>query len=182
MAPARAPLRLVARRFLRDSTGLALVEFAFAFPVLLLLYLGTFTFADAFACSRKVTTTARSVADLTTRYPSLTQAEAAAILGASAKVLAPYAVSNAVIVLSEVRVASSTTATVVWSKALNGSALATNSTVTVPANMSSTGTYVILGQVTYTYTAALPWGNIGSYTLSDRIMMLPRVSDSVPLS
>lgn len=166
----------------RDSSGLALVEFAFAFPVLLLLYFGTLTYSDAFACSRKVTTTARSVADLATRYSSLSQSDASAILNASAQVLAPYGASNAVIVLSEVQVTTTTSGKVIWSKALNGTALTANAVVTIPTNMTSTGTYLILAQVTYNYTAALPWGDSGNYTLSDSILMLPRVSDSIPLS
>ena len=84
----------------RDRGGNALVEFAVAFPVLVLLYVGSFVMSDAIACNRKVTITARALTDLATRYSNLTQAEAATILSASSQVMSPYTPANAVIVLS----------------------------------------------------------------------------------
>lgn len=170
-------------RRLRESTsGVALVEFAVAFPVLLLLYVGSYTLSDAIACNRKVTVTARTLTDLTTRYPSLTQADAANILNASAQVLSPYSVNNAIIGVSEVQVTDATHAKVIWSKAINAPGLTAGTSVIIPNNMSPTGTYLILGQVQYAYTPSIHYLNTGSINLADSILMLPRVSDQVPLT
>ena len=166
----------------RDSGGNALVEFAVAFPVLVALYAGSYVLSDAIACNRKVTITARALTDLATRYSSLTQADAATILSASAQVMSPYTPANAVIVLSEIKVTGASTATVVWSKALNGTQNANGSTVTIPSNMAAVDTFLILGEVRYTYTPAVRYGITSPLDLSDRILMVPRVSSDIPLS
>ncbi|MBY0304714.1 MAG: hypothetical protein K2W86_06140 [Sphingomonas sp.] len=62
-----------------NCQGLALVEFALTAPFLILLYLGTYQVNDAVGCNRKVTITARSVADLTSQFATVTPASAAAI-------------------------------------------------------------------------------------------------------
>ena len=170
------------RDLLADRQGTALVEFAVTFPMLVLLYVGSFTISDAIACNRKVTVTARTLTDLATRYPSLTQADAATILNASAQVMTPYSTSNAVIAVSEVKVTDASHATVVWSKGLNGPGLTAGTTVTIPSNMAATNTYLILGQVKYAYTPSVRFGNSGTLNLADSILMLPRVSDQVPLT
>ncbi|HEX7753524.1 MAG TPA: TadE/TadG family type IV pilus assembly protein [Novosphingobium sp.] len=166
----------------RDRGGNALVEFAVAFPVLVLLYVGSFVMSDAIACNRKVTITARALTDLATRYSNLTQAEAATILSASSQVMSPYTPANAVIVLSEIKVTGSTTATVVWSKALNGTQRTQGSSVTIPNGMAAVDTFLILGEVQYTYTPAIRFGITNPLELSDTIMMVPRVSADIPLS
>jgi Flp pilus assembly protein TadG len=161
---------------------MALVEFAILFPVLLVMYTGIFTLTDAISCNRKVTTTARAVTDLATRYSSLSEAEATTIVNASAQVLYPYSSSNSKIVLSEIRVVNATQATVVWSKANTGTAHTAGSTISIPANTAATDTYLILGEVRYTYTPSIWFGSTAPFNLADSILMLPRISTQVPLS
>lgn len=175
------PARLL-RDLAFDTRGTALIEFAFAFPFLLTLYLGAFLFADASAADRKVTITARTLADLTSRSSSVSESDVANILAASAQVLSPYSSANATMVLSEVRVSDATHATVVWSRTLNGTALTANATISVPANTAATGTYLILTKVTYRYQPVAWVGPMAAINLADSILMLPRVSDQVPIS
>lgn len=177
------------RRLAADRGGTVLIEFAMAFPVLVLLYLGGYMLSDAIACNRKVTVTARALTDLTTRYVAVREADVQMILNASAQVLSPYDVSKATIILSEVQVTSvsqtNTQARVVWSRALNGTALPddVSSRVTLPANMAPVNTYMIVGKVTYTYTPPVKLvGFGGSMTLTDTIVMLPRIYEQIPLS
>ena len=55
--------------------------------------------------------------------------------------------------------------------------------ITIPTDMASQGSYLLLGQVTYTYTPSVSFAGFPKpITLSDSILMLPRVSDEVPLS
>ena len=171
------------RKLTVDRGGTVLIEFAMAFPVLILLYLGTYAMSDAIACNRKVTVTARALTDLATRYPALTEAEALKILNASAQALSPFDSSKAMITLSEVQVTSTTQAKVIWSRALNGTQLTNNQVVTIPTDMAPVNTYMIIGQVSYDYTPPVKLASFGGdLTLRDSIVMLPRVSDQVPIS
>jgi Flp pilus assembly protein TadG len=166
-----------------DGAGTVMVEFAIAFPVLVLLYIGSFTMSDAIACNRKVTIAARALTDLVTRYPSVTEADVTTIMNASSQVMSPYDTSKATIVLSEIKVTGTTQAEVVWSRAQNGTALIAGTTVTIPTNMAATDTYMLLGQVSYAYRPAARIANfVQPMTLADSILMLPRVSDQVPIS
>jgi len=170
------------RRLGACQRGGALIEFTVVAPLLLLLFLGSYVYFDALTVSRKVTITARTVADLTSRSSSVTTSGMATIMGASAQVLWPYSSANAGLRVSEVQVATATTATVIWSQAQNTTIRATSSTVTIPANLAATGSYLILGEVTYAYTAPVSFRGLSSMALQQAIYMSPRVSNSVPLS
>ena len=49
------------RKFIRDARGAVMIEFAFALPVLLTMYLGGYVICDMVDCNRKVTIAARSL-------------------------------------------------------------------------------------------------------------------------
>ena len=59
------------RSLLQDNAGAALIEFAMVLPVLILCYLGGFQLMEAVSVYRKVTTSTRSIADLTSRSSSV---------------------------------------------------------------------------------------------------------------
>jgi Flp pilus assembly protein TadG len=70
------------------------VEFAIALPVMLLLYVMAFVLSDMTSCNRKVTITARAMADMATRYAALSTSTSASnsvatIIAASEQVLTP---------------------------------------------------------------------------------------------
>jgi Flp pilus assembly protein TadG len=166
-----------------DRDGTVLVEFAVAFPVMLGLFIGSYTVSDAIACNRKVTVATRALTDLATRYSSMTESDVTTIFNAAAQILYPYDASKASIVLSEVQVTSSTQAKVVWSRAQNGTPQVNNAIVTIPTGIAATGTYLIVGQFKYSYTSSVKFGNYGgSIALSDTIVMLPRISEQVPIT
>ncbi len=166
----------------RDRAGMAAVEFALLLPILLALFMVGLALSDGIACNRKVTSTAKSVADLTTRYASVTSSDVTTILAASAQILVPYDATRATVRVSEVLVTGGTSSTVVWSRASNGTALAANAAVPIPSGMAATGSYLILGEVSYAYTPLFTYGAAQPMTLYDRVFMSPRMSDSVPLS
>lgn len=112
-----APVRAVAVRLLRglqalrrDKSGNALVEFAMVASTMIFMYLGSAQLSDAINASRRVTITARALADLSSRTPSdvgsrigeLKESQLSTIMAASAQVLHPYSVENAQIRVSEV--------------------------------------------------------------------------------
>ncbi|WP_156377370.1 MULTISPECIES: TadE/TadG family type IV pilus assembly protein [unclassified Sphingopyxis] len=120
------------RRLTQNTRGAVIVEFAFALPVLVLMYTGGVYLSDRVSASRKVTVATRSLVDLVSRtmsptiiYNDPTSANAKSHLSASAVVLAPYKLDKAIQQVSLLRVCDATHAYVVWSQAqsqnVNGS-------------------------------------------------------------
>jgi len=170
-------------RLRRDEKAVALVEFALTAPFLILLYLGTYQVNDAVACNRKVTITARSVADLTSQYASVSNASEATILNAATQVMAPYDTSKATIIVSELYTDASGVTKVVWSQATGTVTPHTaGATFTANSNLVTNGTYSIVAEVTYAYVPAISFGVVGPLSLGDTIYMRQRISSAVTMS
>lgn len=94
----------------RDDGGTALTEFAFVAAIMVFMYLGSTQLSDAVNADRRVTITARAMADLASRTPSdvgsrigeLKESQLTTIMAASAQVLHPYKMQNAKVRVSEV--------------------------------------------------------------------------------
>lgn len=173
-------LRALWRRLRVEARGMALVEFAFVLPVLLTLYMAGYQISEAIACNRKVTITARAVADLTSQFSKVTANELDTVLGASSKVMVPFDSNQAMVRVTEVTTDWSYTTRVVWSRAINGTAYAKNSTITIPTTFKQPTISLIYAEVAYSYVPAASFGFIGPRTLTQSIYMLPRASDDVP--
>lgn len=166
-------------RLVKDRRGLAAVEFAMLLPMMLTLYLGSSEVSQGIAVQRKVTLTARAVADLASQYTDITNADMSNILAASSDIIAPYPSANLGVVVSEVSINAQGQASVVWSDTLNGSALAVGQVVSIPSALAVPNTYLILGQAQYSYNPPYGYVVTGTLTLSDQIFMRPRQSTSV---
>ena len=94
----------------RDNSGIAVVEFAFVATIMIFMYLGSTQLSDAINANRRITITARALADLASRTPSdvgsrigeLKESQLSTIIAASGQVLHPYDLENAQIRISEV--------------------------------------------------------------------------------
>lgn len=174
-------VRRLSYKRLGDARGAALVEFAFALPILLALYGASIEISDAIACNRKVAVTTRTVADLVAQNTtgSTSASEVDATLNAATQVLQPYKIANAVVTITEVTTDNNYNSKVVWSRAINGVAPAPNTAVTLPAMMRIPGTYFLLSSVKYSYQSQLNFGFIGPKTLSGSLYMLPRNTNSI---
>jgi Flp pilus assembly protein TadG len=167
-------------RLALDRRGVALVEFALVVPILLLMYLAGYQICDALSCNRKVTITARAVADLTTQNSSVSSAQLATILNASSKIMAPYAVSNAMVRVSELSTDSAGNTKVIWSQANDGiSGRVKNSSYTLPTTIKTNGSFLVMSEVVYSYKPPVDFGIVKPLTLSDNMYMSPRVSASI---
>ena len=108
----RAPTLLLRRlsALRRDDSGMALVEFALVATTMIFMYVGSAQLSDAINANRRVTITARAMADLASRTPSdvgsrigeLKESQLTTIIDASEQVLYPYASAKAQIRVSEV--------------------------------------------------------------------------------
>jgi hypothetical protein len=84
--------------------------------------------------------------------------------------------------VSEVSTDASGHATVTWSTALNGTPLAVNTPMTLPASLgtpSPANISMILGETQYQYTPGLGYAISGTITISDSYYLFPRVSSNV---
>jgi Flp pilus assembly protein TadG len=162
-----------------DERGVSAVEFAMMLPLMLTLYLGAVELSQGVGADRKVTLTARTVADLVSQTSSINNADMTNSLNAAAAVMAPYPIGNLKVTVSSVQIDSSGKATIVWSDTLNGAARAVNSTVTLPSALLVPNTSLIWSEVQYAYKPTIGYVISGTLTLKDQSFMAPRLSASV---
>jgi Flp pilus assembly protein TadG len=167
------------RRLARDRKAAAAVEFAGLLPFMLLLYVGGVEVALGVSADRKVTLTSRTVADLASRQTNIDDPTMTNILGASSAVIAPFDSTKVSVIVSNVYVNAQGRAHICWSNALNTTARAVGSTVTLPAALATPNTALMWGEASYIYAPTLGYYMTGSMTLYDNIYMAPRMSSTV---
>jgi Flp pilus assembly protein TadG len=166
-------------RLAGDERGVSAVEFAMLLPLMLTLYLGAVEVSQGIAVDRKVTLTARTVADLVSQVTSINNADMTNSLNAATAVIAPYPSSPLKLTVSSVTVDKDGNATVAWSDALNGSARSKGSTVTLPPALNIPNSSLIWSEVQYAYKPSIGYVLSGTLMLKEQIYMRPRLSDSV---
>ena len=131
------------------------------------------------AIQRKVDLTARALADLSSQFTAISNADMTNILNSSSAIIAPYPSARLASVVSELSINAQGQATVVWSDTLNGTARAVGQVVAVPSNLAVPNTNLILGEAQYTYNPPYGYVVTGPMTLNDQIYMRPRQSNSI---
>jgi Flp pilus assembly protein TadG len=181
--------RPACRRFIASQRGVAAIEFAMIMPVLLILFLSSFDVGNAIIVYLKVRTAAYELAAITNQYGTGSTAQIStstmsAITSATSAVMAPFPTSSAIVTISQIKATSASAATVSWSYTVNGTAL-TGSYTGLPSNMAKNSCnntypcYFILSAVSYPYTPLFGHYMTGSLTLSDTLLVTPRVSTCV---
>ncbi len=168
------------RRFRHDTEGVALVEFAMAFPVMLVAYCGTVDVAQMVMAKRKVTQLTLALADLTARVPSVALPDVENIFNAAQAVMMPFDGKNVKMVLSSVVIDANGVAKVCWSSQRNSQALTRGTTVTLPDSIRVPSTSVIMARASYEYTPVAGYVLTDSFTLgNDPIYTRPRSGQAV---
>jgi Flp pilus assembly protein TadG len=183
----RMPGRL--RRFAADKRGVSAIEFAMLLPLMITLYLGTVEISQGVAIDRKVTLTARTLADLASQSQTLTNAQLQDLLKASAAVMTPYnepdptKPSKLGVTITSVNIDAQGNAIVAWSQTLNGTAHAPGESVTLPAAaLAIPNTSLVWSEAKYAYTPTIGYVITHTLNLHDQMYMRPRLSDSVTLT
>ena len=166
----------VLRRFRRDRRGIAATEFALTLPVMLTMYLGTVELSQGINAGRKVTQTARTVADLVSRVQTMNTAQMTNSFNAGVAVMAPYDAANLKMTVTSVSINSTGAVTVVWKKPFNGGV---TSPLSVPAALLVPDSSLILAEVQYDYTPVVGYVLSGTFNLNDKMYMRPRLSKEV---
>jgi Flp pilus assembly protein TadG len=159
---------LRARSLLDDRSGLAAVEFAFVFPIMVVMYFGVVELSSAISVDRKATQVARTLSDLTSQMTSVVDADIISFGEAAKAIMTPYSPTPLISSVTEVYVDKiSGVARVQWSKGLS---ISTTGVVTIaaaaphnpgdvvvlpPGLVVAKGTFVIWGEVSYRYVPAI---------------------------
>ena len=173
-------MKAFVRGLARDNKAASAVEFALVLPVMLTIYFGGYQVAQIASAYRKVTLTARAVADLTTQYTTMGTADVNNVLGASAQIMAPFNTTNLSIVLTEYSITALNVATVTWSKALNGTALVAGTVVLLPTGIVQPSSSIVMATVTYNYKPPVSYKTTATFPMTSRIYMSPRQVSSIP--
>lgn len=169
---------MMAKWALKCDRGGAAIELALLLPLAVLLCFGGYDLASATAVSRKVTITARALADLTSQYATMSTADMSTVINASTQIMAPYASAPLTIRISEITTDNTgLNATVTWSVGQNQNAYVSASPIHLPAGMNTPNTSYIFSEVGYAYKPVVNF--VGLFRLSDQLYMLPRVSPTV---
>jgi Flp pilus assembly protein TadG len=163
----------------RDQSGVSAVEFAMLLPLMVTLYLGCVEISQGVAIHRKVTLTARTVADLASQVTSINNADMSNMLKAAEAVVAPFSPGQLKVTVSAVSIDANGIAKVAWSDTLNGTARAVNSTVSLPSALNVANSQLIWSEVSYNYVPTIGYVVTGALNLFDQIYMRPRLSESV---
>lgn len=166
--------------FLRDRRGISAVEFAFVFPLMVLLYLGGTAVTQGIVIKRKTTLATRTVGDLVSQYTQIVNTDMTAIFNGATAVINPYPTGSLSVIVSSVNIDASGNATIGWSDATsNTTAHAVGSAVTLPTGIGGVAmanTTVIWAEGTYAYTLPVGSAVLGtnSMTLSEQFFLRPR--------
>jgi Flp pilus assembly protein TadG len=173
------------RRFAASTRGVAAIEFAMIMPVLVIMFLASFDGGRAIAAYMKVRAATYALASITNQYSTIQSSDMTTIVGAAATVMAPYATTsgNPVITISQITISSKGAATISWSYSQGGTARAQGSSITLPATaLDTNNTYLILAEVSYTFTPLFGFFTAAALTLSDNLYVTPRTSNCINYS
>jgi len=166
-------------RLRADRSGVSAVEFAMVLPFLVTLFIGSYQVCDAVSAYRKVTATTRAVADLTSQYTTVTTSDVDTVLAASQQMLTPYKLNDAKIIVSQIKIDGNGVATVDWSQGKNVSGLTPGSAFTLPNQVKTNNTYLVVASVDFTYKPIASSSIVGTIPMRDQIILSPRASASI---
>lgn len=137
-------------RFICNDSGVAAVEAAFLFPLLMLILCGTYDVGRGLLVNQKLITAAQTVADLLAREDEVTDAELNEAVAAGRLSLMPYATASYGVDIAGIEfVGASAVPSVDWRDTINAEA---NDSILEAANGLGAQSEGVLGvTITYTY-------------------------------
>lgn len=176
----------------RDRRGAAAVEFAFAVPVLLVIYMGLAELTQGLTVQRRVNHVGAAVGDLVAQSDIITNANMADIFTAGSSMMAPYDTSTLKMRVTSITRQADGTAKADWSSiptgqtgltALTGTVPPCTATLTVgclqPNLLSASGDNVILAEAQYNYTSLVQYVVKNGLSLKEEYFLKPRKSVTI---
>lgn len=168
------------RRFIAAKKGSAALEFAIIAPMMIFLLFGSIDLLDVLSANKRVQNAASSIADVAARDTEISNAEVAGFWAALNVLMFPDNGANVNIRLTSVNIVTSSTARVVWSEGRGMTPRVVNSNVTLPAEMMTPGTSVIMAEATYSYQSPLGFLLAGPVTIRHEAYRRSRLVDPIP--
>ena len=177
-------MRRLLRRLRQSRGGTALVEFAIAAPVMLILYFGTIEITQAVIAKRRLNLMVTTLADLTARTKSVGSSDLSSIFGAAAAVMSPMDTTTMQMRISSLVVYPAGNGCVDWSVGQNMSALTAGSTFPVPTTITAVPSVTtrdfIMAEATFPYSPITHYFITSTITLKEGpTFLVPRQSDRV---
>ncbi|MEM1044718.1 MAG: TadE/TadG family type IV pilus assembly protein [Pseudomonadota bacterium] len=178
--------RYLVDAFMRETRGLAAVEFALVFPFLLLLYLGSVELTHGLTAKRKMSQVAASVGDLVSQYRTLDCNVVDDIFSASTAIMTPFETTSLVISVAGVEIDEDGDATVDWSRT-NAGGTANALLNEVPDSLKVANSYLVVAKTDYTHQtlfSAFSQSHFGqtSFAMSDILYLRPRIGSEITYS
>lgn len=157
-----------------NEDGISAVEFALIAPFMAMLYLGCIELSLMMRADRRITSTSSSLGDLTSRLPSVTDADMEEMYQAAFVIMQPLDVSAARMRITSIIDDGAGTTTVAWSDAHNMVKKTPGTPITVPTGIVSPGGSVIMAEVEYDYNSSFAFVFDASSTMTDTFYLRPR--------
>ena len=169
------PAAFVSRLY-QDVKGMAALEFAFIAPILVMGLLGTLELSQAVTIDRRVTNVAAATADLVAQVEEVSNSDLDDIMQIVTSLVKPYDTAPLKVSLTSVRASTTGEVTVDWGYGFQGgTAHAAGSSYTLPPNLISPNTHIIIAEVEYDHTPLIPYFLSGTIKLTDKIHVSPRM-------
>jgi Flp pilus assembly protein TadG len=168
------------RRLVRDSRGVAAVEFALLLPILMLLYFGVVELTQGIMTQQRTSHVAATVGDLVSQSSTLSRADVTDILSVGSEVMYPYPTTTLKLRVSSLTDDTRGNVTVAWSQASGMTALTKGAPVSgLPANVVVAGESVIMAESQDTYTSVFGQIMPKPVVFNQKAYSHPRLSTAV---
>ena len=170
-------------RFMRDTRGIAAVEFAYVVPVILLMLVGTVEASRAVSMDRRLALVTSMIADLVAREEKMTAADVNAIYNIVSQTMSPFDSSSLKVSIIPVKASPNDAAmTRVYAGTTNRPSLhgasqpAKCSSYTLSSGLTGKGASVVVVETSYEYKPVFLNYIFGTATWTDKAVAAPRNS------
>jgi len=184
------------RRFAKDESALAALEFALIAPMMLFLLFGAVELTNGLNTAKRVENVSSSLADVVSRDNAVTDEDLDDLWGAIDPLMWPEQTTGFRARITSISIEDADTATVVWSEGHGGYSPRTEGAeVSLPDAMMVPGSSVIMAEVIYPYDPVLSLvfgegglhsmlnpgsANHGSFNITKSAIRRSRLVDPIP--
>lgn len=174
LARGNAPRQLGLKSLLRNEDGVSAVEFAFIAPLMVLIFFGCIELSFLMRADRRVTATAASLGDLTSRLASVTDDDMRELYNAATVMMQPYPAADTRMRITSIVDNGDGQKRVAWSDGHKMEPRVVNSIVVVPDGIVPQPGSVILTEIEYDYNSSFSLVMDTSITMTDTFYLRPR--------
>jgi len=174
------------KRFRTDERGVAAIEFALLFPIMLLLYFGVAELTVGMMANGRAAHVASVVGDLVTQMPAVKQDDMKDVFLVAGAIMKPFPTDSLKMKVTSIKADSSGVPKLIWScekgvtscSKFSGTGTASG----FPAGLLANNESMIQTEVEYTYTSPTRLTMPLPLTFKSKYYIKPRRSDEIVLN